>query len=679
MRKILPFLVLGILILSGFGAVAIDNQNDELEFKKIDVGNQGRSYSHTILGEYGTATWCGYCKYAHGALKNIYAGGWHPFYYVSLVDDKNVHAEDRIDELTITGFPTVWFDNDYTKNIGAGSIPSAQAAYNSSIVSCGNRQVSDIDITLDVSWKGADNPNPENYATDEPVECNLTWTNSEMNIDITVDNNEGNTYNGHLHTYVTEVVSSMGWYDTGDFLYTFTFLDYAFNDDISISGGGSWQDEIDWDGKDYDNGYGDDFGGITQDNIMVIATVFDEDNNNYVDETAGFLAGTNSDPKTFDVYFGESNPPPLVSDGQSNLYYAPEENLDFETTYYWKIVVWDNQGGSQTGPIWSFTTRGNDAPNDPSNPDPYDGETDVFINTDVSWTCSDPDGDDVTYDVYFGTTSPPPKVVSNQTETSYNPPDVLDFDTKYYWKVVAWDVYEYSTVGSIWSFTTEENAAPNTPSEPDPYDGETDVYIGHLLFWTGGDPNPGDSVSYDLYFGTTNPPPLEAEDLLSTAYDPGIMELDTNYYWKIVSEDSQGLTTDGPIWHFTTESEPSNPPGAPDIDGPMSGDPGTSYDYKFNSMDPDGDTVKYYIDWGDGNTDETGFNPSGTDVTVSHSWSASGKYTITAYAEDSTGKTSSTSTFQITMPKEKTVFYLFQRILERFPDTFLVLRQLLGL
>jgi hypothetical protein len=500
-----------------------------------------------------------------------------------------------------------------------------------------------------------------------------------MNIDVTIDNNEGNTYNCHLHTYVTEVVSSMGWYDTGDQLYTFPFLDYAFNEDLTISSGGTWQNDIDWDGKDYNTGYGEDFGGITQENIMVIAAVFDENNNDYVDETAGFLAGTNTDPKTFDVYFGESNPPPLVSDGQSNLYYAPGENLDFETTYYWKIVVWDNQGGSQTGPIWSFTTRGNDAPNDPSNPDPYDEETDVFINTDVSWTCSDPDGDDLTYDVYFGTTSPPPKVVSNQTETSYNPPDLLDFDTKYYWQVVAWDVYEFSTVGSIWSFTTEENAAPNTPSEPDPYDGEADVYIGHLLFWTGGDPNPGDSVSYDLYFGTTNPPPLEAEDLLSTAYDPGIMELDTNYYWQVISEDSQGLTTDGPIWHFTTESEPSNPPGAPDIDGPMSGNPGTSYDYKFNSVDLDGDTVKYYIDWGDGNTDETGFNPSGNDVTVSHTWAASGKYTITAYAEDSTGKTSSTSTFQVTMPKEKMVFYLFQRILERFPDAFLVLRQLLGL
>jgi len=121
------------------------------------------------------------------------------------------------------------------------------------------------------------------------------------------------------------------------------------------------------------------------------------------------------------------------------------------------------------------------------------------------------------------------------------------------------------------------------------------------------------------------------------------------------------------------------PPEAPTIDGPISGDPGTSYDYKFNAVDPDGDDVKYYIDWGDDTSDVTDLNPSGTDVTVSHTWSASGKYTITAYAEDSNGNSGPSSTFQVTMPKEKTVSYLFQRILERFPNAFLVLRQLLGL
>ena len=46
--------------------------------------------THTVFGELGTATWCGYCKYAHGALKEIWNDGLYDFYYVSMVDDKDV-------------------------------------------------------------------------------------------------------------------------------------------------------------------------------------------------------------------------------------------------------------------------------------------------------------------------------------------------------------------------------------------------------------------------------------------------------------------------------------------------------------------------------------------------------------------------------------------------------------
>jgi uncharacterized repeat protein (TIGR01451 family) len=43
----------------------------------------------------------------------------------------------------------------------------------------------------------------------------------------------------------------------------------------------------------------------------------------------------------------------------------------------------------------------NNPPNTPSNPSPADNVTGVSVSTDLNWTGGDPDGDSVTYDVYF--------------------------------------------------------------------------------------------------------------------------------------------------------------------------------------------------------------------------------------------------------------------------------------
>jgi glutaredoxin len=650
--------------------------------------------SHTILGEYGTATWCGYCKYAHGALKALFIGGWHDFYYISLVDDKNKNAEDRIDEIGITGFPTVWWDGNYVNNIGAGSIPGAMTAYNSSIASCGSRTVADIDVDISVTWQGS----------------------ATMSITVTVDNNEASYYSGYLRCYVTEIESSMGWYDTGGYLYTFPFLDYAFDQSISAPAGGSWSDTVSWNGANYNDGYGNNFGQITEDNTYIIASVF-ASQYGYVDESDGVMVGDNEapyspsepdpedeeinvsvnptlsweggDPQWFDsvyydIYLEEGDPTPdiLVSEDQTTTSYNPN-TLEFDTTYYWQIVAEDNNGATSYGPVWSFTTRGNDPPNEPSDPDPEDGETDVYINTDLSWTGGDPDGDDVTYDVYFGTNNPPPKAVNNQSGTSYNPPGVIDFDTTYYWKIIAWDVFNYSSTGSIWSFTTETNTPPNEPSDPDPEDGATDVSIDDILKWTGGDPNPGDTVTYDVYFGTSSPPPMVVEDLIQTAYDPGTMDLNTMYYWQIVARDSQDLSTTGPIWHFTTELEQNQPPNEPSIDGLTSGKAGEEYDYTFSVIDPNDDVVYYYIEWGDGNIEDwIGSYDSGEEVIISHSWDEQKTYTIRAKAKDSHDAESDWTTLEVTMPKNKPFiqnFPLLNWLFERFPNMFPIIRHLLAL
>ncbi len=113
--------------------------------------------------------------------------------------------------------------------------------------------------------------------------------------------------------------------------------------------------------------------------------------------------------------------------------------------------------------------RVNHPPNIPSNPNPSNGAVNVSIPTFLNWTGGDPDGDPVTYDVYFGITAPPPKISENQTETTYDPGS-LAYNALYYWQIVAWDNQSASTVGPLWNFTTEktQNMPPGTPTGINP-------------------------------------------------------------------------------------------------------------------------------------------------------------------------------------------------------------------
>jgi len=97
------------------------------------------------------------------------------------------------------------------------------------------------------------------------------------------------------------------------------------------------------------------------------------------------------------------------------------------------------------------------------------------------------------------------------------------------------------------------NNPPNVPCNPSPQNGATAVSPDVVLSWTGGDPDPGDTVTYDVYFGTASSPPLLSSHQTTTTYDPpGTLSPSTQYYWKIVAQDNHGASTQGPVWSFTT-------------------------------------------------------------------------------------------------------------------------------
>jgi hypothetical protein len=312
---------------------------------------------------------------------------------------------------------------------------------------------------------------------------------------------------------------------------------------------------------------------------------------------------------------------------------------------------------------------------------PENESTDVQIKPELQISISDADGDNMDLKWYSNSEGSwkifaRDKNVQDGTYDHVNQ-NFSDFETTYYWYVIANDSI-FTVKSPTFHFTTEENYPPYTPSNPDPADGATNVPINDLISWSGGDPNQGDKVYYDVYFGTSSPPPLVAEDIPNNAYDPGTMELETTYYWQITSEDSMGETASGSIWEFTTEAESNAPPTRPEIYGTPQGPPGVELCWLVVARDFDEHDIRYIIDWGDGNTEETDYYPEGEAIEACHTYDELGEYTITIKAEDVKGLEGLEETFEIMIQNSRSVFQkLLTRFLERFPNAFPIIQQLL--
>jgi len=93
-----------------------------------------------------------------------------------------------------------------------------------------------------------------------------------------------------------------------------------------------------------------------------------------------------------------------------------------------------------------------------------------------------------------------------------------------------------------------------------PYNGAVDVKQTQILSWSPGD----FAASHEVYFGadkevvrnadTGSPEYKGTRDLGSQSYDPGKLEWDTTYYWRVdeVNNTNPDSPWVGPVWSFTT-------------------------------------------------------------------------------------------------------------------------------
>ena len=230
--------------------------------------------------------------------------------------------------------------------------------------------------------------------------------------------------------------------------------------------------------------------------------------------------------------------------------FAYPEGLVPGTTYYWRVdeVNDANAASPWKGDVWSFSIP----PKTAYNPDPSDGAE--FIgpeNVTLSWTAG---FGAKLHTVYFGDDY---DTVANATmgmpsgTTTYNP-GPLDSEKVYYWRIDEFDAIE-TYQGDVWSFTT-----PGAVGNPNPAFDATDVGMNAALSWTAAD----SAASHELYFGTdkeavrtadtSSPEYIGSKALGAEIHDPGLLDADTTYYWRVDEVDAQGNTSKGPLWIFTT-------------------------------------------------------------------------------------------------------------------------------
>jgi hypothetical protein len=128
--------------------------------------------------------------------------------------------------------------------------------------------------------------------------------------------------------------------------------------------------------------------------------------------------------------------------------------------------------------------------------------------------------------------------------------------------------------------------------------------------------------------------------------DPGndtqhtIADLDdgARYYFAVTALNEDGFESDYSeelAWSSGSINHSPATPSAPE--GPSSGYPQSGYAFSTTTTDPDGDTLKYRFDWGDGTFSDWGL------ASESHSWTSSGDFCVKSQAKDDQGASSNWS------------------------------------
>lgn len=295
---------------------------------------------------------------------------------------------------------------------------------------------------------------------------------------------------------------------------------------------------------------------------------------------------------SYRVYFGDTDPPPMVADTTSRFY--DPGFLTPERAYFWRVDS-INGGTATVGEVRGFTTRhvptyvdlgsvddehgvrlvtaanGSTSPVTVGNREARRNQhqlIDRYMYFDVD-DCFAYQGDSTNLYisiVYFDSGSGALSLEYDALSNAYRDGGSVSITGSATWREHTFQVSDAyfgnrQSGGADFRIVAPGNVVfyldavrvhrqPDLPESPQPLiaDGKQGVDESALLSWTPA----ADATCYDVYFGASDPPPFHAT-LEVTSFDPGMMDQLRTWYWRVDAVNDYGVAV-GPVWSFTTRT-----------------------------------------------------------------------------------------------------------------------------
>jgi hypothetical protein len=216
-------------------------------------------------------------------------------------------------------------------------------------------------------------------------------------------------------------------------------------------------------------------------------------------------------------------------------------------------------GGGDNPTPTPIPTPENKVPTTPTLVAPTNNKLCIDNAVNFQWNAStDPDGDAITYQIQVAKDNQFGQIAHTLSGSATNQSISLEKGVAYYWRVKATDSKSLSSAYStVFNFYTEgvgeTNHLPFSPELVKPDLNSVVQTATATLEWNAVDVDTNDALTFDVYFGTANPPTTKMGDNQTAKTLDVNLEASKSYYWKVVVKDNNGGEAIGQIWNFKTD------------------------------------------------------------------------------------------------------------------------------